>query len=531
MDKIQTILKYLNKYKFTLLFTIFLLLITYFQGPFKIHPIVNAFSILLIVGILAKTKYTLPLSIILSFIITLDAYFAFVFSGQITIEIIASIVETNISEATSVLKDTLLVGIPLLVLTTFLLLKSQSELKNTKLSRKILSIIFLIYIVIIIPGYVLAKVYILKTESKEIFYNNPLLSSQMIISDKFTIIYNDIASFIVYRNEIAEMKKFANMPRTLPHGISLDNDNYSPNKIYLVIGESSWSKHYSLYGYQIATTPFLDSLSLSTSDMNFYDAISPAPITRESLRISLTFATVADLERSFTEKNILDLANDANYETFWLSGQEHVGIHNSYLGAISNVASYSYYQTSRKKDDLDLTKKLNEIHNPSSRQFIVIHLNGSHASYSDRYDSIDDHDIPESKDKMTRNYDCSIHHTDRVLRNIYKTMKNDKSSVLIYISDHGELIGLGHGFNKAGHEQFEVPFISINNSTTPTDSIIRQYVDTQSNLINISNITPIVAEIMGYRIPDDYKKKQIIEGQYVLHSNGKVYPYSEIIDK
>lgn len=64
-------------------------------------------------------------------------------------------------------------------------------------------------------------------------------------------------------------------------------------------------------------------------------------------------------------------------------------------------------------------------------------------------------------DDVVVDYNRTIHHTDRVLEALYNTVKDDKSSVIAYFSDHGEIIGKGHGFLDEGTEWFEIQMITI----------------------------------------------------------------------
>ncbi len=528
-------LKFLFHYKFTLLCVLYFLSICimfshngFLRANFISIP--SALTLILILIILSKTKYTQVLTVILSFIIAFDAYFAYFFHNPLLMGSMASIWETNAREASGALENALFPAILLFSATLLLVFLAQKELKHIKISRKTTLLILFIYLGIFIP---IVFTFVIKTMKGfgEEFKNKPLLVTQRITSSCMPLMYNDFITVVAYHYEMWQFKNYKNDQRVLPEGIHLQTKKETPNKIFLVLGESSWQEHYSLYEYKISTTPFLDSLHHDKSvDFNYYNGISAAPITREAIRLSLSFSTPFAREPYFKEKNIIELANDAGYETIWISNQNKMGLYDSYVGYISSTAQSNYFPENDTftSNDFDLINIVKSKYKTDKKQFFVIHLLGSHMPYEGMLDKIDKQGIPGDDNDVVVNYDRSIHHTDRMIQKIYQTVQQDKSYFILYFSDHGENIGLGHGFMGYGAHQFEIPYVTINKSTDPADSIVSQYIDKETRLLNSSNTVYILTEVLGYSVPEKSIKHAVSDGKYILHADLNPYLYKDI---
>lgn len=524
--------KFIFKYKFTILVMIYIGLIAFL--PINMAPSIpmalHVISFFFILSLLAKTKYTFILTFILAFILTFNAYFAFVLGSDISMEIMASIFETHMAEAVSMLKGGVLIGsLIALIFTTLLLYLSERELKGAKFSRKWGIAGLLVYLFIFLP-FVCYKRIAYEYE-EDLFMEFPIRVGQDKVNMYAPILYGNIATIIAYQEEMAQLRKFSEGDKKLPDGIIYNDTISSPEKIYLIIGESAYRNHLSLYGYSIKTTPFLDSLAqVDPPQLSYYDGIAPAAFTRNVLRIALSFASPTDMQPFYEEKTLINLAHDAGYETFWLSNQGASGIQDSYLGYLAAGTDKAVFTQGGylANDDFDLIPLLKKEHKPNVKQFFVIHLVGSHNNYSDRYDEIDAKAIPASGSSLQTDYDRSIHHTDRVLREIYDVMQQDSTAVFFHFSDHGEILGKGHGPWKDGKAQFDIPLITINKNEPEIDAVTEKYLEPGTRLINNSSTIYILAEMMGYVIPQTYIDKSISEGRYVRHADQTYSPYSEI---
>jgi len=524
--------EFIWKYKFTLLVLIFIGLIAFI--PIKFAPSIPmalmVVSFLFILNILAKTKYTFILTVLLAFILTFNAYFAFVLKSDVSLEIIASIFETHMAEAISMLKGgALLGGLIGWIAITILLYFSEKELKESKLSIKVSAIYLGIYLLLFLPYACYKRIKWMEEEI--LFTEEPVRVIQDKVNLYAPILYGNIWTIAAYQVEMAKLREFADQSnKMLPDGIYLNDTISSPEKIYLVIGESAYRKHWSLYGYDKETTPFVDSLSkIEPKQLSFYDGIAAAPFTRNVLRMALSFASPTDLGPFYTEKTLLNLAHDAGYETFWISNQGTSGIQDSYLGYIAAGADKTLFSRGGylSNDDFVLIPILREEHKPGKKQFFIIHLVGSHNNYVDRYDEKDRKAIP-GENSLLNHYDRSIHHTDRVLKEIYNIMQQDSTALFVHFSDHGEIIGRGHGPWKNGIAQFDIPLITINKNAERIDSVTAKYKEPEKGFINNTNTIFILAEMMGYSIPQKYVDKAIEDGRYVRHADQSYSAYSDV---
>ncbi|MDR2948168.1 MAG: lipid A phosphoethanolamine transferase [Prevotella sp.] len=527
--------KFVYKYKFTILVLVYIGLIAFLpikmaaSFPMAFHVI----SFFFLLYILAKAKYTFIFTFILAFILTFNAYFAFALGSDISMDIMASIFETHMAEAVSMLKGGVLIGsLVALILTTLILYLSEKELKDVKLSIKWPVIGLLVYLLLFLP-FISYKRIVYEYE-ENLFIEFPIRVGQDKVNMYAPILYGNIATIIAYQEEMAQLRKFSESDKKLPDGIVHNDTIQTPEKIYLIIGESAYRKHLSLYGYPVKTTPFLDSLTqITPSPIDYYNGIAPAAFTRNVLRIALSFASPTDIQPFYEEKTLINLAHDAGYETYWISNQGASGIQDSYLGYLAAGTDKAVFTQGGylANDDFNLIPLLKEEHKPNKKQFFVIHLVGSHNNYSDRYDKTDAEAIPDSGSSLQTDYDRSIHHTDRVLHAIYDIMQQDSTAVFFHFSDHGEILGKGHGPWKNGIAQFEIPLITIQKNAEKISSVMEKYLDTDTKLINNSSTIYILAEMMGYTIPEKMIEKSILEGRYVRHSDQTYSPFSEVKEK
>ncbi|MDH6309814.1 glucan phosphoethanolaminetransferase (alkaline phosphatase superfamily) [Dysgonomonas sp. PFB1-18] len=531
-DNIKRGGKSIYKYKFTILTLLYIGLIAFIPigFAFSVSMMLLIVSFLFLLNVLAKTKYTFVLTFLLAFILTFNAYFAFILRSDVSLEIMASIFETHMAEAVSMLKGGVLFGGLIgLVATTALLYFTEKELKESKLSIKVSLLCLAGYLLLFLPFVCYKRIKWM--EEEELFTEEPVRVIQDKVNLYAPILYGNIWTIVAYQVEMSKLRTFADQSdKTLPEGITLNDTVAVPEKIYLVIGESAYRNHWSLYGYPVKTTPFVDSLSqVEPKQLSFYNGVAAAPFTRNVLRMALSFASPTDLEPFYTEKTLINMAKDAGYETLWISNQGNSGIQDSYLGYLAAGTDKAVFSKGSylANDDIVLIPMIKEEHKPSGKQFFVIHLVGSHNNYSDRYDLKDVQAIP-GENSLLNHYDRSIHHTDRVLHAIYDIMHQDSTALFFHFSDHGEIIGKGHGPWKNGIAQFDIPLITINKHAGNIETVMQKYTQPEKGVINNTNTIFILAEMMGYNIPQKLVEKALSDGQYVRHADQSYSFYSDV---
>lgn len=293
---------------------------------------------------------------------------------------------------------------------------------------------------------------------------------------------------IKYTKEVKEwndkFKKFLAKRRPIPD-VSTIASNHLASNIIVVIGESASRAHHSLYGYPLPTTPCMDAMR---NDLYvFGDVIGSSSATAGNMERILSFkrddAVRGDgLDYPF----VVDFFNEAGYRTFWLSNQERAGaISNSsgVMAANADVIKYVGADTfgdvhACKYDEALLPVFYEAVADSCDYKLIFVHLSGSHTGYKSRYpdefEKITAGDeikafpglnLSESKAQVRAEYDNSIGYTDHILSSLFKKMEEfDEPTVLIYFSDHGEMVYDDGKFIGRCRQSVEVPFFIYLNS-------------------------------------------------------------------
>lgn len=281
--------------------------------------------------------------------------------------------------------------------------------------------------------------------------------------------------------------------------VQADAHNLIYDKIIVIMGESANKHHMSLYGYSVATTPFLASLRKS-NQLYVFNAIAPTNQTRYSLPLHLTDANVHHYkDRYFRSCSILTHFKGNRYETYWISNQGRVGKHDSSISAMAYEADTAFFANLNyleAKTDNVILDYLNKLQiNSKKKEMYLLHLMGSHSDYINRYE--EKTALYKHAKNIIEEYDNSIHYTDYILSQIYKRFKNEKL-LLVYLSDHGEIINLennGHGFLPPYKDEFTVPFVIYSNVKNPRLDEI--YSDNKKGDFNLENFNSIIGYVSG----------------------------------
>lgn len=525
--KSKKILSLANKYKFTILFFSYLSVIALsLSSGFNIHKLLCVFSFFFVLHIFSKLPavFRITFSILLALLISFDAYFAFEYGSLISYSIMGSIFQTTKYEVISLLPTLLIKGIIIFAITLSLILLAENELKKTNLKIKYSVLILALYL-IYVPVYI--NYYCNKKFTEE-YGIDPLFTIYSKSRARYPIIYATLLTVEIYRREHARIQAFLNLKKNLPEGIQLIDNAHTPQKVFIVIGESSNRLHYSLYGYKIETTPFLDSLKLNNSSFRFYNGITSAPTTKEAIPLALSFASVSKKDNLYIYKNILDMAKDAGYETLWISNQDKSGPYEGQITVISSTADLQFFPDKWPRFDINLIPEVKSRIVPGKKQMFFVHLFGSHLNYNHRYLKPDAEAIPGSG--IVTDYDRSIYHTDRTLRELYHLlMEGDTPACLYYFPDHSEIVGLGHGINQERHEQYDIPILTFNNKFNKIDTIVSQYINPTYKYVNNSNTVNILAEIIGYKTTEKLKQQAMEDSEYCLSVELIPMPVKDIL--
>ncbi len=226
-----------------------------------------------------------------------------------------------------------------------------------------------------------------------------------------------------------------------------------PELYVLVIGESSRPDHWSLYGYDKPTTP---KLAREANLVLFTDMITQAALTQESVPLMITRNRIEAPDEHSGEKCILAAYKEAGFKTYWLSTQQR----DQFTGAINRYSGEAdHSRFFERRDDgilIDALKKALEMSEPHSRLFFVLHTQGSHFVFRDRYPATWAPFTPIGSDheQLIAEYDNAIAYTDEVLSQLIALLATRPGlSALLYVADHGENLNdddrelFGHFFN------------------------------------------------------------------------------------
>lgn len=528
------------KYRFTILsFLYFGILAFWMRGGLPdsrfffnlIYAVLNAVILQSLIILISKIpKFSWVFAFVLSLLVTADITHKLVYGTLLTLGGISSMFESNTSEARDFFLLYIKDWLPAILLTASIIMLSVHEARSITIRKK-----YIVSFLVIALSLNFASIFLSRGEDEratayEEFNTAPDLFIQTSMSVRIPLGMNSFISTLSYWNEMRKFREEATLPKLLMPGLSYSQKNVSPQTIFLVIGESSLRTHYSLYGYDLPTTPFLDSLN-TAGNLLYYNAFSVAPITREALRMSLSFASPLDVAPFTKNENVVTMANLAGYESHWVSNQDKVGMHDSFIGLLASYAKTSKFYHF-EKDDIQLLKDVSEQYDSSKKQIFFIHLKGSHIDYSDKYDRTDQDDFKEVPGReITLDYDRSIHHTDRVLSQldhlVKSSAKDSVSSVIVYYSDHGEVINKGHGIMKKESDQFKIPFLIIPYSQKRYISQkMEHFLD--NGIFNSNSISYFMSFLLGYDIDEQLLRRSQNEALYYYHVDGRSYKIADL---
>ena len=419
-----------------------------------------------------KFKY-LALPIFFSFV---AATYMIVTGENIEYEVWASINNTNSSEAIELLLSPMF-SLPFIFLFLFLLLTYKYLLtdkvglnKKPYLSKNN----SLILIVIASIGFSYCYVY----EKGALYKTYPL----------------NIPYFQkMYLTELYFFKKRFNQ---IKYKLPVDVVSKEGDVVYiLVIGESARKQSMSVYGYLRDTTPKMKMNIEKNKLKSFvFDATSSSIATRQSVPMLLSTVNTKNYNKLSLEPSLIHVFNALNYKTTLISNQETSGRNNDIISLMFGDMRNKYYisddSVSNEKlnwsYDIDLIPYLeNSINGENKKDFIIIHLMGSHWDYSRRY--------PERfsifNDGLVGSYDNSIRYTDHVIGKLTDLINASHRPVaLIYTSDHGDNLndsGDGnylHAVKDMTEFEVKVPFL-----ITFNDKFVKENSDKVNNVFKNNN--------------------------------------------
>ena len=235
-----------------------------------------------------------------------------------------------------------------------------------------------------------------------------------------------------------------------------------------------------LYGYVRESTPELSKLNKNGDLLLFNNAYSCHTHTVPVLKLALTQANQYNGKTYYNSLSIIDIFKKANIQTYWLTNQILYGPWDNLISIIGQSADHIVAlnkhigpTTRTNKFDGALIDEVKKVlsQNTNKNRIIVVHLMGSHATYSSRYPhnkySIFDADkLVGNKIKNAKKlnvYDNAIAYNDYVVSSIIKLAKQNKGTYgVFYMSDHSEEIikYLAHNSAKFTWQMTQIPMFA-----------------------------------------------------------------------
>ena len=238
-----------------------------------------------------------------------------------------------------------------------------------------------------------------------------------------------------------------------------------PHTIIMVIGESACRDYMSAFspGQPWQTTPWETQMRHDNRSgfIFFPNAYSCA------------MQTVPSLERVLTERNqynslsfadscsVVDIARAAGYRISWYSNQSYIGINDTSVTLVAQTADTAKWvkkEGGAQQFDSALLGFLDEI-DPKERNFVVLHLKGSHFNYENRYPA--DYAAANALNTRGGDVECyrnSIHYTDSLLHSIYDYASQRLNlQAMVYFSDHGGIPDMRRSPRFLGFKMVRIP--------------------------------------------------------------------------
>ena len=340
------------------------------------------------------------------------------------------------------------------------------------------------------------------------------------------------SSYKLYTTEKQEQLKQIEKTNTIP--IVSVNPKY--RTYVIIIGESVRKDYMSAYGFKYDNTPFTNEHASLIWD----GLIAPASNTQSSIPHLISQSTYSDNKEVNAQinNNIITIANDAGFDTYWLSNQGQLGRMEITVPRITAYSKNIFYtkkgeyngRSSKGKYDTLLLPKLDNLlaEKNDKPKLIVMHLIGSHPHFCKRLQFDVQFDLDN---KNISCYVSSIKETDDFIKSTIEILKrhNEDYSV-VYFADHGlshteQYQDLRH--NWENQNSYQVPLIFFDSAEDSQIKINKQisgyqFVYLLSHWMGIK--LNIQHDYMQYHLMDIPEQKNI----QIKDWNNKLFPFNDL---
>lgn len=240
--------------------------------------------------------------------------------------------------------------------------------------------------------------------------------------------------------------------------IDFKSSDTPKRNIIFIVDESVRGDYLSINGYGKSTTAFLDGLNRQGFVVNWGIAASGATCSTDSNNILFTgISQLPDLKYDvYHWPTILQYAKAMNYRTYFIDSQ----VTGRWFGKPADLAfadvwirehDFNESGDDRFDNDAKAARKIREIIQGSTGNFIWVNKFGVHKPYTDSYpqtgkDTVSDKfyvDYDERFDRETliRNYEAGVsYNSDSFFSNLFANGEPANSDFYVYTSDHGQTL-------------------------------------------------------------------------------------------
>lgn len=303
------------------------------------------------------------------------------------------------------------------------------------------------------------------------------------------------------------------------------------DNIIVILGESLSPHHMSLFGYNRATTPYLDSLK---TNPRFYSTMGLSSGVSTDISVAfllnMGYGTAGAMKAAKGEHCLFKLAKQAEFSTHFLSTQSNDQLRyiapylcSAYLDDYRSLENISPNTLNHQAAiDRDILPKLDDLLSTAKKKFIMLHQRGSHSPWALRFSAEAAKFKAEGPDQRISDYDNSVVEFDLFWKDFVNVVSKKKAKTLvIYLSDHGESVGennrYGHGFLQP--HAFEIPILlmAINHELPAKTKNLPKFVPQY-------NLSLYLAQQIGWKTnqsPYDLPKDYVIYGNDIDGFAGK----------
>lgn len=284
---------------------------------------------------------------------------------------------------------------------------------------------------------------------------------------------------------------------------------------FFVIGESANRDYMSVYNNIDPNTTPWELNQKNNNNFIFFDfAYANYPGTAMALSRTLTQVNQYNGKELAQAKSLIGLAEKAGYKTYWFSTQGKNGMYDSIIATIAEKSKKRFWLNGY---DNEILNKLNEI-DETENNFVVIHILGSHARYTDRVPADFQPDkYPHTKDGE---YMRTLEYTDKLLENIYNYGKEHLNlNAMVYMSDHGENLEYGHTDNPFYYEMVHIPtWVYLSDSFKASSPEVYQNLKNNKNKVFTNDLMfELISSLLGAHLSDYNPEFDISSDKYKIN--------------